>query len=280
MHGIAQWFWWANVLICAYCTLYWRGKRRIDGTPGLMTAGGQVWAWQLIFCFVVLTLNASPWHLFWLGALSIVLSIIISKIWRGRMLAARYSHVTGIEFEQRESWIEVTAAEYLADEMSKTAFFAFLKESPVLKKEFHNEWGLTLTPERPLTRGRLAIIFNRVGVRLASSGDYQGYMRSLACSSLFIKGNPLTWASNAEASLAFEDRAAAKWAEKVIKFRLQRTAPPELQEFLSTEEAKELLKVARRRMKEIIDICESHPSWRDTSSLVEQMGVADSYFDR
>ena len=90
MQGLAGGFWWANVLGCAYCTLYWARKRRNDGTPGLMTPGGQVWAWQLVFCFIVLVLDVSPWHLFWLGLVSIVLSIIVSNVWRGRMLAARY----------------------------------------------------------------------------------------------------------------------------------------------------------------------------------------------
>ena len=103
MQGLAGAFWWVNVLGCAYCTLYWARQRRNDGTPGLMTPGGQVWAWQLVFCFIVLVLDVSPWHLFWLGLVSIVLSVIVSNVWRGRMLAARYPDIGKIEVQQGDS---------------------------------------------------------------------------------------------------------------------------------------------------------------------------------
>jgi hypothetical protein len=251
-----------------------------DGTPGLMTAGGQVWAWQLLFCFIILALGASPWHLFWLGLVSIVLSIIVSKVRRGRMLAARYPNIGGSEFEQRGSWIELAAADYLADEVNKSAFFTFIKESPALKRAFHDAWGRTPTPERPLTRGRLTVIFNDVGVQLASSGDFEGSDRSFACSSLFIKGNPLTWAALAEVALVKEDRMASTWAEKVIRFRLQKSASSELREFLSTNEAKVLLKEARQRMREIVAVCETHTWWHNSTQVFNQMGIAKAYFDR
>ena len=298
MQGLAGGFWWANVLGCAYFTLYWVRKRRNDGTPGLMTPGGQVWAWQLLFCFVVLALDASPWHLFWLGLVSIALSVVASNVWRRRMLAARYPDIGGIEVQQRksgiertaadylsedskkESWIELTAAEYLADELSKQAFFTFTRESPAMKLAFHNGWGQTLSPERPLTRGRLTIIFNDVGIQLAILGDSEGSDRSFACSSLFIKGNPLTWAALAEVALAKEDRMAATWAEKAIEFRLHKSASTELKEFLSTDEAEILLRTARQRMREIVSVCQACPWWHDSTEVFNQMGIANAYFDR
>jgi TPR repeat protein len=103
MQGLAAGFWWINVLLCAYCTFYWSRNRMNDGTPGLMTPGGQVWAWQLVFCFIVLVLDVSPWHLFWLGIVSLVLSVIVSNVWRGRMLAARYPDIGSIEVQQNDS---------------------------------------------------------------------------------------------------------------------------------------------------------------------------------
>jgi len=103
MQGLAAGFWWINVLLCAYCTFYWARNRMNDGTPGLMTPGGQVWAWQLVFCFIVLLLDVSPWHLLWLGFVSLVLSVIVSKAWRGRMLAARYPDIGRIEIPQNNS---------------------------------------------------------------------------------------------------------------------------------------------------------------------------------
>jgi hypothetical protein len=181
---------------------------------------------------------------------------------------------------KRESWIEVTAAEYLEDELSKQAFFTFTRESPAMKLAFHNCWGRTLSPQRPLTRGRLTIIFNEVGIQLASSGDSEGSYRSFACSSLFIKRNPLTWAALAEVAFAKEDRMAATWAEKVIKFRLLKSTSPELREYLTTDEAKVLLGDARKRMRQIIAACQVCTSWHDSTEVFNQMGIANSYFDR
>ena len=218
-----------------------------------------------------------------------------SKRW---MLAARNSDIAESKVRQRgnqiertvtndlreelksESWIELTAAQYLADELSKQAFFTFTRESPAMKLAFHHGWGQMLTPERPLTRGRLTLIFNDVGIQLARSGDSEGSDRSFASSSLFIKRNPLTWAALSEVALAKEDRMAATWAEKVIKFRLQKSASPELREFLSTDEAKVLLRDARQRMREIVTVCQACPSWHDSTEVFNQMGLAKAYFDR
>ena len=199
-------------------------------------------------------------------------------------LSRRHSQRTVADYLRedlkRESWIELTAADYLTDELSKKAFFAITRESPAMKLAFHNCWGQTLSPEHPLTRGRLTVIFNDVGIQLSRTGDSEGSDRSFACSSLFIKGNPLTWAALAEVALAKENRMAATWAQKVIKFRLRKSASPELREFLLTDEAKVLLRAARERMREIVDVCEACTSWHDSTAIFNQMGVSESYFDR
>ncbi len=245
-----------------------------------MTGGGQIWAWQLAFSFLIFALGASPWHLFWLGPVSIALSIIVSSVWRGRMLSARYTRIDEPEALQKASWIEVTAAGYLEDDMAKQAFSSFIEGSPALKRAFHDSWGRVLSPEHPLTRGRLTLIFNDVGIKLAKSGDSDAARRSLACSSLFIKGSPLAWAANAEVSFARQDRVAARWAEKVVGFRLQKNVSSELREFLTTDEARALLRDAKERMRQIIDTCQSCVSWNDTSAFVDEAGLAKSYFDQ
>jgi hypothetical protein len=181
---------------------------------------------------------------------------------------------------QNESWIERTAANYLEAELSKDAFFTFLRESSELKKDFHQAWGETLSPGRPLSRPRLAMMFNDVGARLAQSGNTEGARRSFACSSLFIKGNPLTWAAIAESECARKDRVAAAWANKVTAFRLQKSTSVQLRELLSSEEAKSRLRDAKRQMKEVILVCELNPWWQDTSALIEKMGASREYFDR
>jgi hypothetical protein len=282
MHGFGAAFWWVNVLTCAYCTLYWATKRRRDGTPGLMTAGGQVWAWQFIFSLAVRLLDASPWHLLWLCLISVILAVIVSNIYRGRMLSARYTDIgkTISKTDQQPSWIEVNAAHHLRDEIEKNAFFGFLREYPPLKREFLGCWEAQLKPQPTSTRGRLTSIFNEIGVRFAHAGDMAGASRGFACSSLFIKGNPLTWAAIAEAACADEDRVAVVWAKKVIAFRLAKDASSDLREFLSSEEGKDLLREARRKMKATIAVCEMSPSWRDTSEMVGQMGLTSQYFDR
>jgi TPR repeat protein len=120
MHGLAAGFWWINMLLCAYCTFYWARNRMNDGTPGLMTPGGQVWAWQLVFCFIVLVLDISPWHLFWLGLVSFVLSVIVSNVWRGRMLAARYPDIGRIEVPQRDMQTVPTPVPTIAPTVAQT----------------------------------------------------------------------------------------------------------------------------------------------------------------
>ncbi len=259
---------------------------------------------------IPMALVASLFHREWLPLGYVIINLVILYFMqfaaglmlessnKRRMLAARHPDIGGSEGQQserrierevaeyikedmkRESWIEHTAAQYLEDDLSKNAFFTFTRESPAMKLAFHNAWGRTLSPERPLTRGRLTIIFNEVAIQLASSGDSEGSDRGFACSSLFIKRNPLTWAALAEVALTKKDRMAATWAEKVIKFRLQKTASPELREFLSTDEAKVLLRDARQRMRQIVAVCQASTSWHDSTEVFNQMGVAKSYFDR
>jgi TPR repeat protein len=91
-----------------------------DGTPALMTPGGQVWAWQLLFSFVVLGLDVSPWHLFWLGLVSIVLSIIVSNVWRGRMLAARYPDIGRTEAPEKNTQASYAPAPTIAPMAAQT----------------------------------------------------------------------------------------------------------------------------------------------------------------
>ena len=60
----------------------------------------------------------------------------------------------------------------------------------------------------------------------------------------------------------------------------QKSASPELREFLSTDEAKVLLRDARQRMREIVTVCQACPSWHDSTEVFNQMGLAKAYFDR
>jgi hypothetical protein len=90
MHDLGIGFWWVNVFVSTCGVFYWVRKRMGDGTPALMTPGGQVWAWQLIFSFIILGIKANPWHLAWLWLVSFALSVICSNIYRSRMLAQRY----------------------------------------------------------------------------------------------------------------------------------------------------------------------------------------------
>jgi predicted membrane protein len=82
MINVLTWgFWWLNVVLSAGSVLYQARDRYPDGTPGLVMPSGQIWVWQLIFSFVVLGAGISPWNLLWLGIVSIILSILIARIY-------------------------------------------------------------------------------------------------------------------------------------------------------------------------------------------------------
>lgn len=100
-HSSFAWgFWWLNVVICAYCILYWALKRFPDGTPALLTTTGQIWVWQLVAAFVLLVMDASPWHLLWLAPVSVAMSIIVHRI------------VYNVRLNQRIKMLEVQNPDY------------------------------------------------------------------------------------------------------------------------------------------------------------------------
>lgn len=83
MHSSFAWgFWWLNIFICSWCILYWAPKRFPNGTHALIMPSGQMWIWQLVFSLIVLKMDASPWNLIWLAAVSLVVSLTLAKLHR------------------------------------------------------------------------------------------------------------------------------------------------------------------------------------------------------
>jgi hypothetical protein len=194
MEGITWGFWWLNVVISAYCVLYWARKRFPDGTHALVMPSGQIWVWQLMFAFLVLFLGISPWNLLWLGLVSIVASIVVARSMRSYYLSINAQRreakqIERAQLEQIVSWMQRTAEIFLESEMNKNAFRSFMKDFPTLSKEFDLSWGRTFTPANPLSKWRLALMLNEVAETLASRNDFMAANTCVHCSSLFYKGN-------------------------------------------------------------------------------------------
>jgi len=184
--------------------------------------------------------------------------------------------------EIKQSWMQLTAAQLIDDELKKAAFLSLIQEFPSLSSEFNSAWDITFSPECPLSPWRLALMLNKIAETLASKGDFLAAATCLQCSSLFIKSNPLTWAASAWVAYAWEDKVAIKWATKVIAYRVTERTPSELYQQLSGDQGRELLKETRSQMKLLIKFCNlsCNDHWRDTSALLEQTGTSQSYFDR
>ena len=98
MERITWGFWWLNVVLSAGSVLYQARDRYPDGTPGLVMPSGQIWIWQLIFSFVVLATGISPWNLLWLGIVSIVLSIVVARVYIHFMMKRRVASSSAPEY--------------------------------------------------------------------------------------------------------------------------------------------------------------------------------------
>lgn len=255
---------------------------------------GQIWVWQLAFSLLVHILNVSPWHLLWLSVVSIVLSITIARILHNLKISSRIKEDEAGLLESEEisvhprqedhivSWLQRTTALQIEDESRRAEFLALMQEFPLLSKQIDASWGQTFKMAYPFSIWRLTIMLNEIAITLANRDDFSTANTCLRCSSLFIKGNPLTWATSALVAFKWEDKVAIKWATKVINYRITQNTTDEIRQQLSTAQGKELLKAERKRMKLIIKYCNClslNDDWRDTSILVEQVGTSDLYFD-
>lgn len=280
MNWLTWGFWWLNVVISTYCVLYWARRRYPNGTHALVMPAGQIWAWQLIFSFVVLGAGISPWNLLWLGIVSIALSIVIYRIYHRVEMKRRIEGKVASPV-LRMSRMQVTAANLLSDELKRNAFVSFMRDYPSLATEFDAAWGRTFGAECPLSVWRLTLMLNEIAETLANMGDFMAANTGIYCSSLFIKSNPLTWSSSAVVAYTSEDKISMKWASKVLGYRVTQKTPIELQEQLSSPEGNELLSAAREKMLsiQINEQLGKMEDWRDTSVIVDQPGVSEHYFD-
>jgi len=160
----------------------------------------------------------------------------------------------------------------LATDEERASFVSFLRERPALMAKFLHSAALLI--DKP-SCWRFSILFDEIGVALARQGDFPDAATSLACSSLFMKDSPLMWAAKAEVYCEWQDLIAIQYAAKVLRFRATQAHSVDLQQFVSSERGRALLRQARKQMHRVISICQQHPEWRDSYPLKKNAGIAD-----
>lgn len=164
------------------------------------------------------------------------------------------------------------AISMLPTDESRASLIALLKDQPALAaKFFHSAALLTDQP----SCWRFSTLFDEIGVTLAKEGDFPAATTSLGCSSLFMEDSPLMFAAKAEVYCEWQDLIAGRYATKVMRFRTAESTSVDLEQFLSSETGRTLLRHARARMEEIISTCQMHPEWRDSYDLKSRAGIAD-----
>jgi len=167
------------------------------------------------------------------------------------------------------------AATLLDTKMNQEALYSFLGQYPSLAANFNRDWPVLARNNSRPSRWEASLMFNEIGVKLAQKGDFYAAITSVACSSLFVKDSPLMWAAQAEIYLAWEDRIAAKWAEKVLGFNEAEGTSIDVRKHLSGNEGRGLLYAKSQRALEIMSICSQQKEWRDSYELKKACGAID-----
>lgn len=160
-----------------------------------------------------------------------------------------------------------TAAESLAD---------FINEHSALRKRFLelSEGAAFADSDNTMARFDVSQLLLTYAMHIAEKGDFLRGTASAYYSCILMKENVNALAVQAEMYLAWQDRIAARYAEKVLKFK-----PPKGKGLIETAiAAPEILEgfgELKERMKVIIRECEAHPEWRDSYPLKEASGIVE-----
>lgn len=272
-------FWWLNVFACVYSIGYWARRRFPDGTHALIMPSGQFWVWQLAAAIVVLIIGASPWNLIWLAVVSVVMSVAIGKLMYGISVRADYASTGGVtatspQLQEPCSPEIASLASFMPDGEQREALQNFLSLNPELAEKISGFQHLLHLNESSAVKLELSLSLVDCGRRIAAFDDLFTASSILAYSLTIFPKNPIAWAEMAVVYCAWEDQIAAKWATRVLNFRVLKTSP-EVHQLWSREEYSSMLKDARKQMREILAACSEHPEWRDSYPLKKAAGIVD-----
>lgn len=161
--------------------------------------------------------------------------------------------------------IITTVLSLLPDVKDQAAFRAFLHERPPLLGQVMTMERATTRPAGDiLTRYEVAITLVTYASLCLKSANFEDASGSLLYSMMFLKENPFAWAGMAEVYVVWQDRIAARWAQKVLDYRHTSTGSEIVDKVLSRPATMTADADLQSEMIAIIQICSEHPDWRDS----------------
>jgi hypothetical protein len=147
-----------------------------------------------------------------------------------------------------------------------------LGDHPSLAAKLHRYWPNLVRSNMKPTPLEVSLMFNNMAVKLAEEGEPFVGLKSLECSLLFGEDGPDHWVAQAEVFCALHDRVAARYAVAAIVYQDAHDAATRAGSQLSRYAGHKVLRGEYKRMKEIIQICNSHAEWVDSCAFIEESG--------
>jgi hypothetical protein len=148
------------------------------------------------------------------------------------------------------------AAESLAD---------FINERPALRKQFLelSEGAHFSYSDNTMARLEVSGLLQSYAMHVAENGDLRSAIGGASGAWMLVKEDVNPLAVKAEIYLALQDRIAARYAKKVLKFK-----PPKgrglIETALAAPENIAAFAEVKARMTVVVRECEAHPEWRDS----------------
>ena len=163
----------------------------------------------------------------------------------------------------------------VSDPTSARGLAEFINKHSELKKKFL-AFGddPALGCDNTMVRFNISRLFVNYAMLCGDNGDFVTATSSAFYAWAFAKENISAISVQAEIYLAWEDRIAARYADKVLEWE-----PPKsegvMEKVFAAPEVLAVYDETKERMKVIIRECEAHPEWRDSYPLKKASGTVE-----
>ena len=155
----------------------------------------------------------------------------------------------------------------LPNEVERKAFAEYLTKHPLLSEKLLRNKTLLDEPQEAFIRFQIALLLTSYSAVQGGAGDFPGASSSLLYSLIFFEENPNAWAGMAQVYVAWEDRIAGRWANKLLQFKPKISTSEILNSLYSDPATLSALQDMKEQMRLIIKVCSEHPEWRDSYPL-------------
>lgn len=174
--------------------------------------------------------------------------------------------ILGLPDDRRKIIVIATARSLMSSDGDRQAFLDYVQRNPGLSAVWHKVEPLIDPQNEPLTRHAIATFLAIYATTQMDAGEALGASESLLYSKFFFP-DPVTFAAIAEYHFMDEDRVAARWAEKVLRFRPEQKYQEIFAKLESNEGYVAALKELNKRMRAIVKSCAEHPEWPDSYDI-------------